>query len=369
MIITLIVLLTLLSIALRLTATGIELAGHVESAGNKIRKGVERSTEASLHISGHHKTGFAVGASNRTFDIAYGGVRRVGKVVAKGGQFALKQGAKFLAFIVDKLRDLLLMLSPMVIAIDLIIFVVLVASSAGFLVLYTTTDENGNMVFDEEVVSSLGTTGGLSTDGEEDSEGKSDSSGVSKPEGISDDSWNSADATGKKVAAFAAQQILNPPGGTPMKYQQGNTPVGVYDCSTFVCAVLEGSCKKTFSGADCDGYDFSTNCKADLADYQNTYAMISTVGAKPGCNKGSFASNPDAAQPGDILLNGDHVMIYVGRRDDGTDIIAHASSSNGHCSKDIALSNRDQDVGFSEVWSKNSDIIRPSILIGTNNSN
>lgn len=365
MIIALIVLLTALSIALRLTITGINLAGHVEKAGNVIRKGAERSAEVSLYASGHKKAAVAAKVTNRTFDVAYGGVRIAGKAAAKGAKFMAKKTIQLADFAIRKLRDFLLMLSPAVIAYDLIIFLMLLCASAGFITLYTTTDDKGNVVFDEEVTSRLGTTGHLSTNGDDKGEDSS-SAGVKKPDGISVESWKSADATGKKVASFAAQQIFDPPNGKPMTYQQGNTPVGVYDCSTFVCAVLEGSTHKTFSGEDCPGYDFKTNCKADLQDYQYTGAMQSTVNGKPGSNLGNFANNPDKAQPGDILLNGGHVMIYIGRRDDGTDIICHASSSGGHCSSDIALSDRNLDVGFSEVWSKNSDIIRPSILLGLN---
>ena len=356
-----VIILTILSFILRLAITGLTLVSAGESALNTTRKVAGDATVTALKVTGHKKTATGIKAVNTGAGAVHTVTRTGLKVATKG----LKIGLRFLQKVISRLRDIFLISLPVMLAIELAILIIFLASSAGFLSLYAAS-KDGVLAFNEETLGSLGTTGSMSTDGEEGSSESGSSSNVTKPEGISDASWNSADETGKKVALFAYNAIIDPPNGTAMKYQQGNTPVGVYDCSTFVCAVLEGSMHKTFSGKDCSGYDFKTNCKGDLAEYSATKGMQSIVNSKPGCKKGLFSNNPENAQPGDVFLVTGHVMIYVGCRDDGTHIIAHASTQNGKCSSDIALTDRNLDVGFSEVWSKNSEIIRTSVLLGTN---
>lgn len=327
MIIFIIFILSLISLSLRLMVTGISLGIHVEGAVSK-----PRSSDKST----------------------------VGKITAVGIS-ATNNSLKFLHFVVSKLRNILLLIVPHIIVIDLIIFTVLMASSAGAIALFTTTDESGGLIFDEDAMASLG-----SSKSEGDNEGSSSSSSedVTKPEGISSDSWNSADDVGKKIAAFAYKQIQDPPNGEPMRYGQGVNEIGVYDCSTFVCAVLEGSVSKTFSGEDCDTYDFHSMHKGNLSGYLYTGAMQGVVNGKSESKIGHYPDNPDLAKPGDILLSSSHVMIYLGRKEDGTDVVVHASSSSGGCSSDVSLSDSDLQVGISVIWSKNCDIVRPSKLLG-----
>lgn len=335
MLILLAIAITVVVISLRLTLSGLELAEKVGHRGLIKNTGTTASSSSKLVA-----TSLRV-ASNSS------------KVFLRG-----------VIFLLSRVRDLVLFLGGFIVLLDVIIGLIVVASAAGFLVLYTTSDESGNIIFNPEVIESLINTGGSTTKGSAD--GKDDSSvgsTVGKPEGISDASWSSADATGRKVAAFASNAIINPPNGVPIIYQQGNTGVGVADCSVFVCAVLEGSLHKTFGGADApNGYDFAVNRKSDLAGYATTYGMDSCVAAKPECNIGSTSSSADSLRSGDILLKNGHVGIYVGRRDDGKDIMVHASTDGGSCSSDIALTDRNKDTGFSEIWGTFS-IIRPSILL------
>lgn len=353
-----VILLTILSTVLRLAHTGLTLISTTEKVANSVRKTTGNVVGDTALLTGNTKFGVGIKTANAGLNSVHN-VVHAGLGIANKG---LKIGIKFLQKVISRLRDIFLISLPVMLVIELSIFIIFVTSAAGFISLYTSS-KDGILTFSEDTLSSIGTTGGVKTDVE--SSGETTSS-VGKPEGISDESWNSADETGKKVALFAYNAIKDPPNGQPMKYQQGQTPVGVYDCSTFVCAVLEGSMHKTFKGVDCSGYDFKTNCKADLAGYSATGGMITHTNSIPGCKKGRFSDNPDNAQPGDIFLVTGHVMIYIGKRDDGTHIIAHASSQNGHCSSDISLSDGNLDVGFSEVWSKNSEIIRTSILLGTN---
>lgn len=361
-----VIVLTIISLVLRLAHTGLTLTSTAltaaESGLNGARVVGGAAASGTLKATGHKKIGTGVQVANRGMDLIHTAFQTGVRTATTG----LKIGIKFLQKVVSKVRDIFLLSLPVMLVIELVIFLIFLTSAAGFISLYTA-NKDGVLTFSEDVLGSLGTTGTMSTDGSEEVEGGS-SSNVTKPEGISDASWNSADETGKKVALFAYNAITNPPGGKPMTYQQGNTPVGVYDCSTFVCAVLQGALNKNFKGQDVGGYDFNTNCKADLTGYMATGEMITTTNGVPGCKKGVFSQNPENAQPGDIFLVTGHVMIYIGCRDDGTHIIAHASTQNGNCSPDIALSSSNQDVGFSEVWSKNSQIIRTSILVGTNQS-
>ena len=277
--------------------------------------------------------------------------------VAKMGVATSILFMRVMAFIISRIRDLISFLGSFIIIIDVIVLVVVIVASSSALVLFTDVDESGQLMLNSTAKRIENTV----TDNS-----KVETSEVGKPVGLSEESWAKADAIGKSIVAFASNSIINPPNGTYLLYQQGNTPVGYADCSVFVCAVFEGALKKTFTGLDApNGYDFAKNKKSDLVDYVTTYGMEDVVYQKPESKIGTTRTSIDSALPGDILLTDGHVGIYVGKNENGDHVMVHASTSvNPTCSGDIALTDgKNLEVGFSRVWG-NYDIIRPSILLG-----
>lgn len=262
---------------------------------------------------------------------------------------------RVVAFIVARVRDLVSLVGSFVMVLDIIVLLVIVISVTSSIVLFADVDSLGGFIM------SPAGQGVTLPSGD-----KANTSNVgNKPEGLSDESWNKADDIGKKIVAFACDSILNPPNGTYLLYQQGNTPVGYADCSVFVCAVFEGALNKTFGGADApDGYDFSVNRKSDLKGYVTTYGMEDVVASKPSCKIGSTGSSIDSALPGDVLLTNGHVGIYVGKNEKGNHVMVHASTSNNpNCKGDINLEDGQKlQVGFSGV-NRSYEIIRPSKIL------
>ena len=310
MFILLVLILTTISISLRLTASGLDLATKVasrkETEDNRILQGVARITLATSY-----------------------------------------RAMRVSAFIIARVRDLIGIVGSAFIVVEFIILVVVVVCAMSFNVLFSNGDET--LTSKTSYKSDVQTT--VSDD--------------ARPIGISEDSWNSADEVGKKVVSFACNAITNPPNGTYLLYRQGDTGVGYADCSVFVCAVIEGSTHRTFAGLEApDGYDFSVNKKSDLKSYKTTYAMDTTVNSRSECIVGYTDTSIDFAKPGDILLKDGHVGIYVGVNENGDHVMVHASShTNPHCNGDINLSDGQKlEVGFSKI-SGNYRIIRTSTLI------
>ena len=315
------IILTVISISLRLGASGAELAVKVSARATKNSKSLNSD------------------------------LGKFAKGVARVGLATSVAFMRLSAFIVARVRDLVGLVGSFVMIIELIIIIIVVVCVSSYLVLFSDEDT---------VVSSRSSYSSSSS--------VSTVNDSSKPAGLSDESWNSSDVTGKKVVVFACNAILNPPNGTYLLYRQGETEVGYADCSTFVCAVLEGSLKKTFAGLDApNGYDFSINKKADLKSYKTTSSMQSTVNSKAVCIVGSTDTSMNFAKPGDILLKEGHVGIYVGVNENGQHVMVHASShTDPHCNGDINLSDGQKlEVGFSEV-SGTYKIIRTSTLVGLN---
>jgi len=277
--------------------------------------------------------------------------------VAKVGVATSILFMRVMAFIISRIRDLISFIGSFVIIIDVVILVVVIVASSSALVLFTDVDESGNLMLNSTAKRIESTVSDSANP---------DTSNTSKPEGVSEDSWSKADAIGKSIVSFASSSIINPPNGTYLLYEQGNTPVGYVDCSVFVCAVFEGALKKTFTGLDApNGYDFAKNRKSDLLDYVTTYGMEDVVYRKPEAKIGTTRTSIDSALPGDVLLTDGHVGIYVGKNENGDHVMVHAATSvNPTCSGNIALTDKKNlEVGFSRVWG-NYDIIRPSILLG-----
>lgn len=316
MFILLVIILSFISIALKISASGLELAYKISKRSKKKR---------------------------------IPGVIRLGVITSV-------KIIRILAFIVSKIRDFIGFLGSFIVIIDVIVLIVVLVSSTSFLVLFNDSDVNGKLIANN-----------ASQQMSNSSSGKSNISNIGgKPAGLSSESWNKADDVGKKIISFACNSIINPPNSTPLIYQQGDTPVGYADCSVFVCAVFEGALNKTFGGLDApNGYDFSKNRKSDLQGYLTTYGMEGVLQSKPQSRIGSTGTSLESAQPGDVLLTDGHVGLYVGKNENGEHVMVHASShSNPHCNGDINLSDGQKlDVGFSRIG-RSYIIIRPSKLLG-----
>lgn len=162
MILMLIVLLTLMSLSLRVTIMGLEVTNFVINRADDIRRVGQFGAVQATRVIGkktHRVAATASFVTNRVADVSLLGIKMAKNVAVLG----LKASIKLLRFIVVRLRDLLLALESFVLVLDIVIFLVLTAAAAGYMVLYCTTDESGNLVYNEEVMASLG----VSTSGEE----------------------------------------------------------------------------------------------------------------------------------------------------------------------------------------------------------
>lgn len=172
-----IVLLTIVSISLRITILGLEAAMFTIDRADDLRKVGETVVVQSTRLSKNKK----IYRTARVVQFGVDTTARTGKFVIRQGKkatvFGIKQTLKLIRFVVSKLRDLLLALETVVLILDIVIFIILTAATAGYLVLYTTVSEEGELVYNEEVLGTLGSGGssassgnGESSDDSEDSE-------------------------------------------------------------------------------------------------------------------------------------------------------------------------------------------------------
>lgn len=173
-----IVLLTLVSISLRITILGLEAVMFTIDRADNLRKVGETAIVQSTRLSKHK----SVYRTARTIQFGVDATVKTGKIALKTGKkaavFGIKQTLKLFRFVVSKLRDLLLALETVVLILDIVIFIILTATTAGYLVLYTTVSEEGELVYNEEVLGTLG----------------SGSSSASSENGESEDSEDSGDS-------------------------------------------------------------------------------------------------------------------------------------------------------------------------------
>lgn len=323
-------------ISIRLVASSIDLVNMVAVSGNSLLKRKEDKSDSRKIMEGVTSLGLVTSSSF----------------------------LKVSAFVLARVRDLVGFIGSLVIVLDIIILCVIVVCSGAFATLFMQIDDNGALIWNTNGIASYGVRN-ISSDSSDNSSSNTEvGSSAGKPSCLSDESWNSADAVGKSVVAFASNVVINPPNGKPLIYRQGNTPQGYADCSTFVCGVLEGSLKKTFSGSDAkDGFDFAKNRKSDLNGYMATSAMRSFVRKHKECIVGTTSTSLSLAKPGDILLKSGHVGIYVGKNEKGVDVMVHSSMRGANINDDINLTKGSVDVGFSKIYG-DYQIIRTSKLIG-----
>lgn len=183
---------------------------------------------------------------------------------------------------------------------------------------------------------------------------------TSVPEGIDEGDWNKASDLQKQIAktAYVAATMKFPKAGNPsdanpaggLRYEQGNTPIGVYDCSTFVSGVLEANGLRSDGGKrDGEPYNFETMKKADLVNYEFTGAELTSWERGNGFT-GTFNGDTSGMTPGDIIVDSEHVAIYVGKNKAGKGVFAHASSPGNHyIFWDADSKNATYDVGLNDA--------------------
>lgn len=177
------------------------------------------------------------------------------------------------------------------------------------------------------------------------------------PSGIKADEWNKASQTQRILANTAITAAVMPfPGSKSndtnsghLVYEQGDTPVGWYDCSTFISAVLESN-GLTVGGKKRNGkpYNFKTDRKRNLQDYRPTSGMLSAWSGKAVGRVGQSGWK-NKVLPGDIIVNGHHVVMYVGTNSKGVQLIAHAGSHRSHVWYDTLLNQSGKQVGISRL--------------------
>lgn len=148
-----IIILTIASIALRITIGGLEIAFYVSDRANNIRKASKSFAENNSRELGSGKK--VVVNSDGNNSIINKGFKFAGKaknVLKPIAQVAMKSTLKLIRFIVVILRDAFIALEGTFLVIDLIIFIVILVASAGYIALFCKTDENGNLALNDELV-------------------------------------------------------------------------------------------------------------------------------------------------------------------------------------------------------------------------
>lgn len=182
--------------------------------------------------------------------------------------------------------------------------------------------------------------------------------------GIKQEDWDKADDIGQKLARAAWENVNAPYAGSDslninngdLVYQQGDTPVSYYDCSTFVMAVLQSIGYLPNGEKSSGGYDFAKNKKSDLEMYLFTGAHIDMLnGGSVPKDKAwvtDSVSDPDYMSklvPGDIILTPSHVGIYLGRNESGAHVFAHALMRGISVYRDVELTEAKSDVGLTNL--------------------
>lgn len=242
---------------------------------------------------------------------------------------------------------------------------------------------SSGLLFDTNLNQSKGTAISSSASTDNDSEGSKFNGSTDAPIGVNSEDWDSGDELGKRIAktAYDAATMKFPSAGNPsdasadggLRYQQGNTPIGVYDCSTFVSAVLESNGILSNGGKRSGGnYDFNTMKKSDLQNYEYTGQELISWSklASPVARQDGSNNWYKSLKPGDLIIDSNHVAVYVGKNESGKGVIAHAASPGAsYIFNDMAQSKSTYDVGlndentFNQLFS-NAVVYRPSQMYG-----
>lgn len=151
MLLFLIVILTAISIALRITIGSLEVAFYIAERANSIRKSTEDVVlSASKHVG--RKTYKTVKGSKFVIDTGFVVINTVSHALKPAVKLTLKTTLRVTKFIVTSLRNAFILLEGLFLVLDLVIFIILVVSTAGYLVLFCNVDDAGNIVFNDELV-------------------------------------------------------------------------------------------------------------------------------------------------------------------------------------------------------------------------
>lgn len=164
------------------------------------------------------------------------------------------------------------------------------------------------------------------------------------PAGMDPADWKRASPFQQKLASTAiSASLMDSPPGAPttkrgkMPYKQGNTPVGVYDCSTFTNAVWEANGYNMKAEKIGKNYNFMTNKKSDLTIYKPSAGMTNYYKGTAGViGTSKDPGIKDKIVPGDIFTNHGHVMFYVGKNKEGRPLVAHAARMSLYYSTDLS---------------------------------
>lgn len=137
---------------------GIEVAVFVADRADRARRGLEQIAVNQVKKKGSKLSYSSARVAQFGVDTTMAGVRIVGGVAKKATLLALKATIQTIRFINSSIRAGLMALGSVVIVLDIFIFVLLMASTAGYLVLYAGTDENGSLVLNADVIATLGST-------------------------------------------------------------------------------------------------------------------------------------------------------------------------------------------------------------------
>lgn len=133
MLFVLVILLTIASVALRITISGLELATAVAVRSDRLARGVIDK----VSYKEPSPEGRVIGKTVRT--------------VAKLNVLALKSILKTIKFIIDRIRDGVLALSAFSAVMCVVIFLLLTSAASGFMVLYCSSDDSGALVFNDSL--------------------------------------------------------------------------------------------------------------------------------------------------------------------------------------------------------------------------
>ena len=314
-----------------------------------------RTNRVITHIASKG-TAVATGGAGKLVDTRFGR-KQVSKGLHKGGTATLSFG-----------QVALTIFAALMITAEIMLYQSAVSNNQAKTAASAYTALNAGKKKTNEVQKSL--SGGDDSKVKQSDEGKKDyqSGGgkapvkgdTSPPEGIDEEDWNKASDLQKQLAktAFVGATMKFPKAGNPadanpaggLRYEQGNTPIGVYDCSTFVSAVLEANGLRSDGGKrEGDPYNFETMKKADLVNYEFTGAELTSWERGDGFT-GTFNGDVSGMTPGDIIVDSEHVAVYVGKTKSGQGVFAHASSPGNHyIFWDLEGKNATYDVGLNNA--------------------
>lgn len=266
---------------------------------------------------------------------------------AKALQSAIRV-SKVMLYIVDTSFVILTSILALM-AMFMLIMSLIIGGVTGYLVLDSQDDKK------DETTSSQPNTDTNDNKGKENNNTDNAPKGNGDaPAGIDPKSWGTASEWGQKIAEKAHDAAIMKVNGRHLTYRQGNTPVGVYDCSVFVTGVYESFGKLT-TGKDRDKgrgmYDFNKDKKSDLQAYMATAGMRAFYPRHPEMKVATLFQGDweSKIQPGDVLLVSGHVAIYIGKNTSGTHMMAHAASPSAYTYYSADMKKSGTQVGLAPI--------------------